>query len=89
MLLVVLDHSAAFWTGNWFTKDPVFLAKGLVILSRYLNTVHIREFALVSGYIFYYIKYEKGGYQKFTSFIANKAKRLLIPYVFAQWVCLF
>lgn len=42
----------------------------------------------MSGYIFQYLKYEKGKYQKFFPFIANKAKRLLVPYVFVAiiWV---
>ena len=43
---------------------------------------------LISGYIFYYIKYEKCDYQKYLPFLKNKAKRLLVPYVFiaAIWV---
>ena len=43
---------------------------------------------LISGYIFYYIKYEKCDYQKYLHFLKNKAKRLLVPYVFiaAIWV---
>lgn len=81
MLLVVLDHSMAFWTGSWFTKDPIYLARGLSILSNALNSVHIYGFTLVSGYIFYHIKFEQGRYQKFLPFVRGKAKRLLIPYL--------
>ncbi len=53
-----------------------------------MNTWHIYAFTLISGYIFYYIKYEKGGYQKYLPFLGNKALRLLVPYVFiaAVWV---
>ena len=42
----------------------------------------------MSGYIFQYLKYEKDKYQKFLLFIVNKAKRLLVPYVFVAiiWV---
>lgn len=95
MLIVVLYHSIAFWGGGWFTKNPAIASQGLKTLTGWLNTFHIYGFTLVSGYIFYYIKYEKGGYQDFCSFVSNKAKRLLIPYVFiaAIWAapiqCLF
>lgn len=53
-----------------------------------MNSFHIYSFTLISGYIFYYIKHEKGSYQKYLPFIVNKAKRLLVPYVFiaAIWV---
>lgn len=42
----------------------------------------------MSGYIYAFLKFEKGKYRKLSSFAANKAKRLLIPYVFALivWV---
>jgi len=95
MLIVVLYHSIAFWGGGWFTKNPAIASQGLKLLTGWLNTFHIYGFTLVSGYIFYYIKYEKGGYQDFRAFAGNKAKRLLIPYVFiaAIWVipiqCIF
>lgn len=88
MLLVVFYHSIVFWGGGWFTKNPVFQASGLSMGSKWLNSFHIYGFALVSGYIFYHLKYEKGRYQAFRPFVANKAKRLLIPYatVLLLWV---
>ena len=88
MLLVVFYHSILFWSGSWFTGDPVFSAPLLGQLSGWLNTVHIQGFALVSGYLFSYLKYENGKYGKFLHFVGNKAKRLLIPYAFAAavWV---
>ena len=88
MLLVVFYHSILFWSGNWFTGDPVFSAPLLAHLAGWLNTVHIYGFALVSGYLFSYLKYEKRKYGRFLPFIGNKAKRLLIPYLFAAavWV---
>lgn len=39
----------------------------------------------LSGYLFYYLHVEQQKYQKFTSFVVKKAKRLLVPYIF---VCL-
>lgn len=88
MLLVILYHSMVFWCGNWFTANPIYQSTVLCFISKWLNSFHIFAFTLVSGYIFYYIKYEKGGYDKFAPFIKNKAKRLLVSYIFAAivWV---
>lgn len=88
MFLVVLYHSTVFWTGNWFTKDPIFSSATLGALSGWLNSFHIYAFALVSGYLFYHLKCQKGKYEKFIPFVVNKVKRLLIPYVFVSvlWV---
>lgn len=88
MMLVVLDHSVAFWSGNWFTKNPAISADILPMISQWLGSFHTYGFVLVSGYLFYYIKYERAGYQKYGLFLLNKAKRLLIPYAFAAviWV---
>lgn len=88
MLLVILDHSAAFWTGAWFTKNPVLSAEPLKLLSKWLGTVHTYGFVIVSGYLFYFAKYEQRKYEKFLPFIRTKAKRLLIPYCFVAlfWV---
>ena len=91
MLLVVAYHCLVFWTGTWFTNDPVFDSYILSVLSSFLNSFHIYGFALVSGYLFYFLRYEKGKYSSFIPFVVNKAKRLLIPYVFVTlvWVIPF
>lgn len=82
MLLVVLCHSAAFYGGNWFRVCTVSETNEvLAILSSWLGTFHVEGFTLISGYIYYYIKYEKGGYQDFRMYIKNKFKRLLVPYI--------
>ena len=86
MLLIVLCHSAAFWTENWFSGDPVFKSVFLSDLSNWLGTFHVYCFCLVSGYIFYYLKFEKCSkkYTDFAVFTKTKIKRLLIPFVFAS-----
>ena len=88
MLAVILYHSVVFWSGGWFTKNPAFSAPALAVFAEWLNGFLVYAFTLVSGYIFYYLKYEKGKYTEFFPFAVNKAKRLLIPYVFASviWV---
>lgn len=85
----VLSQYPILGGGSWLDNQPViFKSKALSILSVWLNTFHIYGFTLVSGYIFQYLKYEKDKYQKFLLFIVNKAKRLLVPYVFVAiiWV---
>ena len=88
MLLVVFYHCIVFWRGDWFMGDPVISSKFLAVLSDWLNSFNIYAFALISGYLFYFNKYEQGKYRKFLPFTVTKAKRLLIPYAFvaAVWV---
>lgn len=80
MLLIVLYHSIIFLCGRWF--DPVSIEQQPipVYIINWLNSFHIYAFTLVSGYIFYYMKCEKRQYQKFLPFIANKVKRLIVPF---------
>lgn len=88
MLLVMLYHSILFWRGDWFTADPQMAAPLLSTAARWMQSFHIYGFTLASGYIFYYVKYERNGYQKYGAFVWNKAMRLLIPYAFTAliWV---
>lgn len=89
MLSVVLYHSILFWNGTWFgVEPPVFRADALVIIAEWFNTFHIYGFALVSGYLFCFLKYEQGKYKEYIPFLKNKAKRLLVPFTFAStcWV---
>lgn len=83
MLLVVAYHSVVFWSGNWFMANPAEQSKILAGIASWLNSFHIYGFALVSGYLFYYLRYEEGKYGQYVPFLLQKAKRLLVPYVFA------
>lgn len=83
MFLVVLYHSVIFWNGNWnVVYGPLFAAPHLAKLGTWLNSFHIYGFALCSGYLFCYLKYEKNKYSEFGLYVRNKVKRLLIPYIF-------
>ena len=87
MLMVVLYHSLAFWTGEWFTiYEPAEEALPLLYIAKWLNSFHVYGFTLVSGYLFAYLHYERGKYREFKPFIISKTKRLLIPYVFISLV---
>ena len=81
MLLVVLYHSCYFWTGEWFTENPLDKSIFLSFFSKWLNSFHIYGFTLVSGYIYYFIYYEKKGYLSYKTFIQKKILRLLVPYI--------
>ena len=96
MILVVMYHSMAFWLpGGWFNQRPVQESYALGLIASWLNSFHIYTFFLISGYVFYSMKYEKLKYIRFTEFVSTKAQRLLIPYSFVAiaWVipiyCIF
>ena len=69
MLIIVFYHSALMYRGGWG-------------LDAFLASFHLATFVLISGYLFYHVKFERRRYQKYLPFIGNKVKRLLVPYVF-------
>lgn len=79
MILIVIYHSCVLWTNNW-GKIPEIQAPILGDIAIWLNSFHIYCFTLVSGYIFFFIKYEKNEYQCFKYFVRKKILRLVIPY---------
>ena len=91
MLLIVIFHSILAWNNTWFSvigltyRAPIF-----EVISAWLSTFHVYTFAGVSGYIFYYCKYERKSktYQNYRSFLKNKTRRLIVPYfvVSILWV---
>ena len=87
MLLVIFGHACAFWSGHWFTENPSIESHDLSILYAWVGSFHIYAFTLVSGYIFAF-KIRAGGYSMYVPFLQNKAKRLLVPYLFVMliWV---
>ncbi len=89
MLIIVLYHSGMFWTGKWFNAIiPAESAPIIGMIVRWMATFHIYAFTLISGYVYYYVRYERGGYNDSKKFIKNKLNRLIIPYisVAALWV---
>lgn len=60
MILVILGHACAFWSGHWFTENPAIKSEGLALIYSWVNSFHIYAFALVSGYIFAF-KVMRGG----------------------------
>ena len=88
MLLVVIYHSLALWLPNGWFIPPEHTSPILGTVALWINTFQVYGFVLVSGYIFAYLKFEKEKYRELKSFFINKAKRLLVPYVFTMilWV---
>lgn len=85
MVLVVLCHSMAFFTGNWFRMArPAYDAAYLALFSDFLGTFHIQTFAMASGFLYYYLRAEKGRYNDPKNDIKKRAKRLLVPYLFTS-----
>ena len=87
MIIIVIYHSIVFWTGNWFTANPIYSSNFLRDIALWLNSFHVYTFVMVSGYIYAHIRFN-GGYERYISFIKVKIKRLLVPYVFVActWV---
>ena len=54
MILVVFCHAIDFWTGKWFTKDPILKSNFLNLLAEFIGSFHIYCFVLISGYLFAY-----------------------------------
>lgn len=92
MLLVVLGHCLDLWTDRgWFIDPPVFKAPILGLFADWLTSFHIYAFVLISGYVFSYLRNEKGQDNNFFPFVIKKSKRLLVPFVFTMliWVLPF
>ena len=93
MIIIVFYHSILFWKNDWFIQigQPVYQAPAMRVAAIWLSTFHTQTFTLVSGYIYYFLKFERNRYDKRKSFILNKTKRLLVPYLFVSviWVVPF
>lgn len=87
MLLVLIYHCLALWLKEgWFNQRPVHNSQILSFFGSLLGNLHIYGFVIVSGYIFAYLKFEKYKYKTYKDLIINKAKRLIVPYIFVSIV---
>lgn len=78
MLMVVFFHSLCFYTHNWSYNEiyaPVWQFIGSM-----LNYIDMPAFVFISGYLYAYLKLERGKYSDNTVFLKGKAKRLMLPY---------
>ena len=82
LMSVIIYHSTIFWSSTtWFNQAPVFQSNVLAYISEWLGGIHVYTFTFISGYLFYYLKYECGKYDNFKVSIKKRARRLLRPYI--------
>lgn len=81
MILVVFAHVTRMYTVNAAipqgNTDVFFTA-----ITEWIYTFHMPAFVAISGAVYYFVKRERNAYNDIWIFVKNKAKRLLIPYVF-------
>ena len=81
MFSVVLYHSMALWNKNTWLIPPKEENIVLMTVALFLNNLHIYVFTFVSGYLFYYLKFDIHRYKKFSADLKKRSQRLLIPYI--------
>lgn len=82
LLLIVLYHASLPWaSGNWGAMRGFEKVGAIAELTFWLNSFHIYAFTLISGYIYAYLRLEKGRYADRGQFVRGKLRRLLVPYV--------
>lgn len=81
MMLIILFHSICFYTGTWW-----YLSTDIVPLWKFISAptvkIGLTTFFFISGYLYGYMYLERGKYRDVKSFLTNKFRRLLIPYLF-------
>ena len=99
MLIIIINHCIAIYAlknkGGWLPTSPQaespFIFEWLGMwFSSFMNYT----FVIVSGYVYYAMRFEKGKYENYYHFIWNKTKRLIIPAIFISviWIipiCLY
>lgn len=80
MLMIISFHSLCFYTHRWWNLGGIFVPiwdKTAILL----NAIDLPMFVFMSGFLFGHL-YIKGKYQEWQPFLQNKARRLLLPYLF-------
>lgn len=78
MMIIVLYHSMLYWKNGTAAQSNAVLCG----IANWFAGFHNYCFFLISGYIYYFLRYEKNQYAYYLPFIRKKAKRLVIPAVF-------
>lgn len=87
IITIVLYHSLLYLNGSWFTQFTINRNDIISIITQWLNTFLTYGLTFVSGYVFYYLKFENNKYEKYVPFLWNKCKRLLIPFFVTSLIC--
>lgn len=87
MVMVVAYHCVYQFAFGYPMCDNAFSPIEFYLhLNKFLNSIDMPMFVLVSGYLLAYLKTKKGKYSDGKDFFIKKAKRLLLP--FFIWVIL-
>lgn len=89
-LAVLVYHSILAWSSSGWHNFSVNPSPFLAYICHFLLKFHTPAFTFLSGYLFYYLRYEKGKYRTPKQDILRRGKRLLIPYgLLLFWVVPF
>lgn len=87
---VVFYHCIMAWSYYGWHDFIVLPFKPLEYFNEFFVKFHTQAFTFLSGYLFYFLKYEKNKYNTPKKDIIHRAKRLLLPYaVMLIWVIPF
>ncbi|WP_143315751.1 acyltransferase [Clostridium sp. HBUAS56017] len=78
MITVVLQHSMAVYS-NWF-RVPRISSQFYKFVNSFLSSYHVYMFVFVSGYLYYYTRYELNRNDDNRTFVYKKYRRLIVPY---------
>lgn len=79
--LVVFAHASRMYTGKGVIT-PVLSSNTLTLITNFIYSFHMKLYMAVSGMVYGLCVIEYKKYQDSFKFIINKAKRLMIPYLF-------
>ena len=81
MTMIVAFHSLCFYNGRWTKVNAIdidFWHK----ISEFIDVIDLNMFVFISGYLYGYLYIYRNKYRHPSVVIVNKARRLLIPYLF-------
>ena len=78
-IYIVLYHCFCYY-GLWIIPDAVVNDKVFYFVP--ITGLVLNTFVFISGFLFAYLYKSKGKYRDYKSFIINKTRRILIPYIF-------
>lgn len=83
MAIILIYHSLLLSQGVGLVHlEESYVPSYFKYIIDWFSSFQNYAFVLVSGYVFGFIVYERGGYSSFSELLQKKAKRLMIPYFF-------
>ncbi len=82
IVLVLLGHAGCIYAGKWSYSLVHMNSNFIRYITEYIYSFHMPLYVFISGYIYNYMRIKLNKYDNLQSFIQNKFKRLIIPYLF-------